>query len=84
MMSSGKTFEVSSLGVFKPRMSPVSTLRAGEVGYVMAAVKNVADSRVGDTITEAERPAAEPLPGYKHPKAYGLLRAVSQRQRGIP
>jgi len=68
MMSSRKTFEVNGLGVFKPQMSPVPALRAGEVGYVMASVKDVADSRVGDTITEADGPAAEPLPGYKHPK----------------
>lgn len=68
MMSSGKTFEVSGVGTFRPRMTQGEVLRAGEVGYVMAGIKEVGDSRVGDTITEVERPAAEPLPGYKHPK----------------
>ncbi|MBP6963982.1 MAG: translation elongation factor 4 [Armatimonadetes bacterium] len=68
MMSNGKVFEVSGVGVFKPGMTSVKALRAGEVGYVMAAIKEVADSRVGDTITSAENPATEPLPGYKYPK----------------
>jgi GTP-binding protein LepA len=65
MMSSGKSFEVSNLGVFTPEMEAVSELRAGDVGYVTAGIKNVEDSRVGDTITSAEQPAAEPLPGYR-------------------
>ena len=68
MMSNGKVFEVSGVGVFKPGMTSVKALRAGEVGYVMAAIKEFADSRVGDTITSAENPATEPLPGYKYPK----------------
>ncbi len=68
MMTGGKTFEVSSVGVFKPKMTSVDALHAGEVGYLMAAIKVVADSEVGDTITSADNPATEPLPGYKHPK----------------
>jgi GTP-binding protein LepA len=67
MMSSGKTFEVTSVGVFKPQMSAVPVLHAGEVGYLIAGVKEVADSRVGDTITASDRPAKIPLLGYKHP-----------------
>lgn len=65
LMATGKTFEVSELGVFTPTMVPVKELKAGEVGCVMAGMKNVKDSRVGDTITHARRPAAQPLPGYR-------------------
>lgn len=65
MMSTGKTFEVTEIGVFRPKMTPVDELSVGEVGYVVAGIKNVRDTRVGDTITDAERPAAEPLPGYR-------------------
>ncbi|MHB0913390.1 MAG: translation elongation factor 4 [Armatimonadota bacterium] len=70
MMFSGKDFEVSGVGVFKPGMTETKSLSAGEVGYVMASVKEVGDSRVGDTITGAERKnmADAPLAGYKHPK----------------
>jgi len=66
MMSSGRTFEVSELAVLCPLMTPVAQLLPGEVGCVMASMKNVKDTRVGDTITHAHRPAAEHLPGY-HP-----------------
>lgn len=65
MMSTGKTFEVTEVGVFKPDMEPTQSLKAGEVGYVVASIKNVTDTRVGDTITDAQNPAKEPLPGYK-------------------
>lgn len=65
MMSSGTEYEVTELGVFLPRMTPVERLGPGEVGCVLANIKNVAETRVGDTITDANRPAAEPLPGYK-------------------
>ncbi len=65
MMATGKEFEVTDVGVFKPFLTPVSELRAGEVGYVAASIKNVRDTRVGDTITHANNPAHEPLPGYR-------------------
>jgi GTP-binding protein LepA len=65
MMSSGRTFLVTELGVFVPQMSPVNELKAGEVGCVIAQMKDVKDTRVGDTITDAERPALEPLHGYR-------------------
>jgi len=65
-MAADKRFEVSETGVFLPAMTPVESLGAGEVGYIAASVKNVADTRVGDTITNALNPAKEPLPGYKH------------------
>ncbi len=65
MMSSGKVYEVSALGVISPYMTEVETLGAGEVGYLAAGIKNVSDTRVGDTITLANNPAARPLPGYQ-------------------
>jgi GTP-binding protein LepA len=65
MMSSGRVFEVLRLGVNSPVPVEVSELRAGEVGFIMAGIKEVADTRIGDTITTDERPASEPLPGFK-------------------
>jgi len=65
MMHSNKEFEVSEVGVFKPAMQKTDVLSAGDVGYIVASVKNVSDIRVGDTITDANNPASEPLPGYK-------------------
>jgi len=65
MMSSGKTMEVTEVGVFTPGPRLVERLSAGEVGYVAASIKNVADTRVGDTITNADYQAALPLPGYR-------------------
>ncbi|MCM1393713.1 MAG: translation elongation factor 4 [[Eubacterium] siraeum] len=65
MMSSGKVFEVVEVGYFSPHMIACAGLSAGEVGYIAGSIKNVSDTAVGDTITNADNPAAEPLPGYK-------------------
>ena len=66
MMASGATFDVVEVGIMRPgRLEPVKELRAGQVGYLAASIKTVGDARVGDTITNAKRPAAEPLPGYR-------------------
>ncbi|MDW7650119.1 MAG: translation elongation factor 4 [Bacillota bacterium] len=65
LMSNGKIFEVAEVGAFQPQMTRTGSLAAGEVGYLVAGVKNVKDTRVGDTITAAGRPASEPLPGYR-------------------
>ncbi|HVS45008.1 MAG TPA: translation elongation factor 4, partial [Candidatus Dormibacteraeota bacterium] len=65
MMHSGRDFVVDEVGVFRPVMTPIEQLRTGEVGYVIASIKNVGDSRVGDTVTNAERPATSALPGYR-------------------
>jgi GTP-binding protein LepA len=65
MMATGKTYEVTEVGAFTPHPVMMEELSVGEVGYVCANIKNVKDTRVGDTITEADRPAAEPLPGYR-------------------
>jgi GTP-binding protein LepA len=66
MMATGKEFVVDEVGVFRPSMTATGGLQTGEVGYVIASIKNVRDSKVGDTVTDAERPTARPLPGYRH------------------
>ncbi|NLM38294.1 MAG: elongation factor 4 [Firmicutes bacterium] len=68
MMATGKEFEVTELGVFAPEMTPVEELASGEVGFLIANIKNVGDTQVGDTITTVDRPAAAPLPGYRPAK----------------
>ncbi|MDR1206284.1 MAG: translation elongation factor 4 [Peptococcaceae bacterium] len=65
MMSTGHDFEVIETGVFVPSATLVDELSAGMVGYLAASIKNVKDTRVGDTITRADRPAESPLPGYR-------------------
>ena len=65
MMAAGGTFEVTDVGVFTPAMQNVEELSAGTVGFMAASIKNVKDTRVGDTVTSAENPAKEILPGYK-------------------
>lgn len=65
MMHNDRSFEVTELGVHTPKEKKVKVLSAGEVGYVAASMKQVSDTRVGDTITDAARPAPEALPGYK-------------------
>ncbi|MCL1805335.1 MAG: translation elongation factor 4 [Clostridiales bacterium] len=65
MMSSAKRYEVIEAGAFVPGLKPVERLEAGMVGYVAASIKNVKETRVGDTITDGDRPASAPLPGYR-------------------
>ncbi|WP_213422912.1 translation elongation factor 4 [Bhargavaea massiliensis] len=65
MMATGKEFEVVEAGVFTPKATKRDELTVGDVGYLTAAIKNVGDTRVGDTITLASNPADEPLPGYR-------------------
>jgi len=65
MMATGKEFEVTEVGINTPKQLPVEELTVGDVGYIIASIKNVDDSRVGDTITLANRPADKPLKGYK-------------------
>jgi GTP-binding protein LepA len=67
-MSHGRTYEVQAVGVLTPKRREVPRLSAGEVGYVVAGVRQVSDTKIGDTITEAERPTATPCPGYKDVK----------------
>ena len=63
--ATGKTFEVDEVGIFTNTLTPTEELQSGDVGYITASIKNVADTRVGDTIMDADNPAEEPLPGYK-------------------
>ena len=67
-MQVGKTSGVEEIGIRKPDTAPVSTLSAGEVGYLIAGIKDVGDARAGETITEVHRKAASPLEGYREPK----------------
>ncbi len=65
MMATGKDFVVDEVGVFRPQMTSMMALSPGEVGYVVASIKDVRDSKVGDTVTDADRPAGHALPGYR-------------------
>jgi GTP-binding protein LepA len=68
MMATKKESELIEIGIFKPDMRPVASLAAGEVGYIATGFKTVGDCQVGDTVTLAEAPAPEPLPGYRPAK----------------
>ncbi len=64
-MATASVYEVAQVGIFSPKMRPVESLSAGEVGYIIAGIKSVHDTKIGDTITDAGRPVSEPCPGYK-------------------
>ncbi|MEN8262324.1 MAG: translation elongation factor 4 [Nitrospirota bacterium] len=68
LMAAQKTHEVLEVGIFTPNKKPVSKLKAGEVGYIIASIRTVADTQVGDTITNVDNPTSEPCPGYKEIK----------------
>jgi GTP-binding protein LepA len=68
MMSTGKTFDVDEVGVFRPRLERGQALRTGEVGFITGAIKTIGDAAVGDTVTSAENSAVDPLPGYRKAK----------------
>ncbi|MBI3919902.1 MAG: elongation factor 4 [Armatimonadetes bacterium] len=68
LMSNGREFQVDEVGIFRPTMTPTETLEPGEVGYVIAGIKDVHDMRIGDTVTEVDNPAGEPLAVYREPK----------------
>jgi len=65
MMVMGSTFEVDQVGVFTPKMEAAAQLSAGEVGYIISGIKSVTETKIGDTITDANNPVQEPCPGYK-------------------
>lgn len=86
MMATGKKFEVNEVGVFIPSPMPVDELKAGDVGYLTASIKNVKDARVGDTITDVLNPASEPLPGYQKvvPMVYcGIYPAEGEKYENV-
>ena len=69
MMAAGTTHLVDRVGVFRPKIEPIDTLGPGEVGFITAQIKEVAQTNVGDTITDAKRPTATPLPGFQEVQA---------------
>ncbi len=68
LMSTGKEFDVTEVGAQLPKMTSLETLKAGDVGYIAAAIKDVRDIRIGDTITDAKNPTDEPVPGFRPAK----------------
>lgn len=68
LMAAEKVYEVTKVGIFSPKMTDTASLSAGEVGYIISGIKTVSDTKIGDTITDAQRPADTPLPGYKEIK----------------
>jgi GTP-binding protein LepA len=84
LMATGGSYQVEQLGVFTPKPLPVDTLSAGEVGFVIAGIKKIADTKIGDTLTDERRPAAEPLPGFKDvkPMVFAGLYPVDADQYG--
>jgi GTP-binding protein LepA len=68
LMATAQDYEVDGLGVFSPKATPVDELGVGEVGFIVANIKRVADAKIGDTVTETSRPTAEPFPGFKELK----------------
>jgi len=80
-LSNGKTFEADEVGMLQFHRHPKDRLRTGEVGYLIAGVKNLKDAKVGDTVTSADCPALEPLPGFREPKPMvfsGLFPAIAE------
>ncbi|HXX82133.1 MAG TPA: translation elongation factor 4 [Thermodesulfovibrionales bacterium] len=86
LMSTGKEFEVSQVGIFSPKMEKVDGLSAGEVGYLIAGIKRVSDTNIGDTITDVMNPSSDACPGYKEIKAMvfcGLYPTETQQYEGL-
>jgi GTP-binding protein LepA len=86
LMSTGKEFEVSQVGVFSPKMEKADRLSAGEVGYLIAGIKRVSDTSIGDTVTDAANPSDDACPGYKEVKAMvfcGLYPTETQQYEGL-
>jgi GTP-binding protein LepA len=82
LMATGRDYLVEQIGVFTPKKRPVAELAAGEVGYVIAGVKDIRSARVGDTITHAHKPASTPLPGFKEikPRVFAGLYPVEAHE----
>ncbi|HZY63681.1 MAG TPA: translation elongation factor 4 [Edaphobacter sp.] len=85
VMSNGKLFDIESMGVMTPKPVELEQLSAGEVGFFVATIKNVADTKVGDTITDAANPCAEPLPGFEDIKSmvFAGLYTVDSHEHGL-
>ncbi|MDX1979732.1 MAG: translation elongation factor 4 [Bryobacteraceae bacterium] len=85
LMSNGSVYDVEALGYQSPKPVPLQELSAGEVGYVFANIKTVSDARIGDTITSADKPAAEALPGFEEikPMVFAGLYPVESHEHGL-
>lgn len=86
LMNTNKKYEVTEVGVMAPGHVPTKSLRAGEVGYICASIKQVRDARVGDTITLDKEPTEEPLPGYKKVQSMvycGIYPAEGEKYEGV-
>ncbi|MBS1802178.1 MAG: elongation factor 4 [Acidobacteria bacterium] len=85
LMSNGKSFEIDSMGVLMPKPVEIAELSAGEVGFFAATIKNVSDTRIGDTVTEEERPAPEQLPGFEDikPMVFAGLYTVDSHEHTL-
>jgi len=84
MMGTGTRHEVAEVGIFRPAMTPMERLCAGQVGYLVAGIKNIRDVRIGDTVQLTERPAARPLPGYVEPKPVVFCGLYPQHSQDFP
>ncbi|MGD2174576.1 MAG: translation elongation factor 4 [Candidatus Brocadiaceae bacterium] len=84
MLGSGRSYEVSRLGIFRPAPSPADRLSAGQVGYIMAGIKNIRDVQVGDTVTLRDNPTTSPLPGYTEPKPMVFCGLFPQDNDDLP
>lgn len=82
LMAVGTVFEVLQVGIFTPKMEPADELSSGKAGYIIAGIKSVTDTKIGDTITDADNPASEPCPGYKNikPMVYCGLYPIASHQ----
>ncbi|MBI5821061.1 MAG: elongation factor 4 [Verrucomicrobia bacterium] len=79
LMMSGHTYDVKEVGVFTPKPMPRPKLGAGDVGYIVANIKSIADVKIGDTVTDAKKPLAKPLPGYAevHPMVFSGIYPIN-------
>lgn len=87
LMATGQEYEILGMGQFRPHEVPVDELTTGQSGYLHANIKRISDVRVGDTITDAHKPAEEPLPGYQEPKQVvfcGLFPQTSHEFEDLP
>jgi GTP-binding protein LepA len=84
LMASGGTYEIEELGVFTPKPTKIDSLSSGEVGFVVAGIKTISDTKIGDTLTDDRRPAKEPLPGFKEvkPMVFAGLYPVESNRYG--
>ncbi len=84
MLGSGHSYEVAEVGIFRPAMTAAQGLECGEVGYLMASIKNIRDVKIGDTVVLEDSPAPDPLPGYREPKPMVYCGLFPQESEDLP